>query len=105
MYMSRTSSSNDQELPSSVGVGWQNISVDDPERDKRILTSNTMRELCRKPEEDIAIEGIPTIQAFDRRYIEKSLKSFEKQTHYIQRLSNGRIRLTDIGRSHCSEFV
>jgi hypothetical protein len=99
-------SGDEQELPSSVGVGWENISVDDPERDRRILRNNIMRELCQMPEgRNVAISDILTIQAFERRYIEGFLRSFERETHYIERLSNGNIRLTNTGRGHCSEYT
>jgi hypothetical protein len=99
-------SGDNQELPSSVGVGWENISVDDPERDRRILTNNIMRELCQMPDgRNVAISDIPTIQAFESRYIERFLRSFERETHYIERLTNGNIRLTSTGRTHCREFI
>jgi hypothetical protein len=69
--MSSTSASDDQDLPSSVGRGWLNISIDDPQRDRRILTNNIMRELCQMSEQgDVAIADIPTIQAFDREFVE-----------------------------------
>jgi hypothetical protein len=99
-------SGEEQELPSSVGVGWANISVDDPERDMRILKNNIMRELCQMPEgRNVAISDIPTIQAFERGYIKRFLRSFERETHYIERLPNGNIRFTNAGRSHCVEYT
>jgi hypothetical protein len=88
-----------------MSFAWQKVSVDDRERDKTIMTNNIMRELCNTPDKrDFAIEDIPTIQAFDRRYIERFLESFEKETHLIERLSNGRIRLTDAGKKQCYLF-
>jgi hypothetical protein len=96
----------DQELPSSVGSGWLNISIDDPERDRRILRNNIMQELCSTPEPSgVSVANIPTIQAFDEKFIQRFLKSFERETHYIERLPNGIIRLTDEGRVHCRDFT
>lgn len=90
---------------------WLRFGQDDIElSDKKILTNNIMRELCQSHDQIhekkyILIEDMLSIQAFDRRYIERFLESFEKQTHFIERPSAGRIRLTDTGEKYCSMFV
>src|SRR5689334_11180961 len=96
----------EEELPSTVGAGWLQISVDDPERDKRLIINNLMRELCQMDQQarqnqeivELAIEDIGSLRAFESKYIEGFLKPFENEKHYIQINPIGKISLTDLGR-------
>jgi hypothetical protein len=89
------------------------LSIEDPERDKKIITNNLMRELCQMDKyarrnghsNEFNIESITSIQAFGKKIIHTFIEEFDRKTGYIQILPNGKIRLTELGRNHCSEFI
>jgi hypothetical protein len=55
--------------------------------------------------EELAVDGIRSIRAFESRYVKDFLRYFARRTPYIEILSNGKIRLTDEGRKHCQEYT
>ena len=82
---------NIPDLPSTIGSGWLQVSVDDPARDKKVIINNLMRELCIADEQErqhgkfaeLTIEDVWTLKAFDSNYVKKFLKAFgaEEQVH------------------------
>jgi hypothetical protein len=103
---------NRKKRRSTIGIGWERINIDDPERDKQILTNNIMKELCQMDNaaersgrnKEFKIEDFKTIAAFDERYVKIFLKWFEGEKSYLQISPDGRISLTDLGRNHCRDF-
>lgn len=103
---------NTEQLPSTIGSGWLQISVDDPERDKRLIINNLMRELCIMDQQarqnnktaELTIEDVWSLKAFDPNYVQAFLRQFESEKHYIQ-MNSRRISLTDTGRKHCRSFT
>ncbi|SRR5712691_7802919 len=103
---------NEEELPSTIGSGWLQVSVDDPIRDKRLIINNLMRELCiadgqarqNNRTAELTIEDVWALKAFDPNYVQTFLRQFESEKHYIQ-VNSGRISLTDTGRKHCRSFT
>lgn len=105
---------NTPDLPSTIGEGWLQVSVDDPVRDRRLIINNLMRELCLADQQtrqnqgttaELTIEDVWSLQAFEPNYVQTFLREFESEKHYIQMNSTGHIRLTDTGREHCSSFT
>ena len=87
-----------------AAYGEGRIGISDRSRDYKILEHNIMKELCEIGNEDVAIGDIPTIGVFDESYIETFLRDFEKKTHRIETLPNGKIRLTEEGRKYCHDY-
>jgi hypothetical protein len=99
----------------NIGTGWSRISIDDPERDKRTVITNTMRELCKRTDEarqnneseKFSIEEITKIPlgAFTpfeggRKFIKETLQEFAEKEKYIK-IDNDQITLTSLGYKKC----
>jgi Ran GTPase-activating protein (RanGAP) involved in mRNA processing and transport len=84
------------------------ISVDDPEKDYRTITDNTMRALCdrQRNRENLVQVNIDEIwqerlRAYhDRQLLIRNLQRFQNESNFIQ-LSDRSIILTESGRQHC----
>jgi Ran GTPase-activating protein (RanGAP) involved in mRNA processing and transport len=84
------------------------ISVDDPEKDYRTITDNTMRVLCdrQRNRENLVPVNIDEIwqerlRAYhDRQLLIRNLQRFQNESNFIQ-LSDRSIILTESGRQHC----
>ncbi len=104
---------NMEELPSTIGSGWLQVSVDDPKRDKRIIIENLMRELCIADQQatqndrksELTIEDFWSLKAFNPNYVQGFLKEFEKEKDFIRMNPTGGIVLTETGRKHCRNFT
>lgn len=102
----------------NIGIGWSRISIDDPERDKRTIITNTMRELCKRTEEarqneqsekftiqEITQEPLGAFTPFEggRQLIINTLQEFAKENKYIE-IDDDQIKLTDLGYRKCSLY-
>jgi hypothetical protein len=100
-----------------------NISIDDPEKDKRIIIHNFMRELCRRDDEDnrgltdrdrvlnvYSVEEIRQrdLAAFDIEYVRRFLREYRlenRDNEPLEFLDNEQsVRLTNTGRARCHEY-
>ena len=100
-----------------------NISIDDPDKDKRIIIQNFMKELCRRDDEDnkglaasnrilnvYSVEGIrqQVLGAFEAEYVKEVLREYllENRDNEPFDFLDGeqRVRLTNVGRASCDEY-
>jgi hypothetical protein len=104
---------NAERLPSTVGSGWLQVSVDDRVRDRRVILNNLMRELCMADQQarqngrtaELTIEDVWSLRAFNPDYVRTFIRDYENERHYIQMNSEGRISLTETGRQICTRFT
>jgi hypothetical protein len=100
------------------------VSIDDREKDYRVITNSFMRELCRRDEEHNRGQNIdpnlPTnvfniqaiqqyvLGAYSLDFVLQNLRRYLGETrpddHYEFLDNETNIRLTDVGRAHCHEF-
>jgi hypothetical protein len=99
------------------------ISVDDRERDKRIVIQNFMKELCSRDDEDnrglaannrvlnvYSVEGIrqQVLGAFETEYVKGVLREYQLENRdnepfdFLDNEQN--VRLTNAGRARCNEY-
>ena len=70
--------------------------------DYSIMESRVMDELCKINQgEELIVDEVLSFRKFDRRKLWTFLRYFEKRPGYIEIRPNGRIRLTDFGRTQC----
>jgi hypothetical protein len=101
-----------------------NISIDDQEKDKRIIIQNFMKELCSRDDEDnkgltasdrvlniYSVEGIrrQVLGAFeDIEYVKRFLREHileNRDNEPLELLDNEQsVRLTNAGRARCHEY-
>jgi hypothetical protein len=104
---------------STIGEGWNRISINDPERDRRTIINNTMRELCNRTDNAIRNGGSmeftideiidEPLGAFTntqngKKEVIRVLEDYEQEKGYIK-LNNGRINLTKAGIESCYIFT
>jgi hypothetical protein len=104
---------------STIGEGWNRISIDDPQRDKRTIINNTMRELCHRTNNakrngesvEFTIDeiinkplGAYTNTSNGKQYVIDVLKEYEQEKEYIK-LYNGRVKLTRAGIESCYIYI
>lgn len=100
------------DLPSTIGSGWLQVSVDDRARDKKVIINNLIQELCTADLQarqdnrtaELTIEDFWSLKAFIPNYIRTFVEEFENEKHFIETDSAGRIHLTDLGRNYCTRF-
>jgi hypothetical protein len=100
------------------------FSIDDPEKDKRIIIQNFMRELCRRDDEhnrglsidrnsDRNVFPVEEIRqkhlgAFEIEYVKRALRGYileNKDNEPLVFLDNElNVRLTNVGRASCHEY-
>ena len=92
-----------------------NVSINDPERDRRIIREGFFRVLCAKDRDAnkngksnvFSIEEIweESLKANSLDVVETEVRGFsmeeDPEVEFVENISSGRIRLTNRGRNRC----
>lgn len=94
---------------------YNNISIDDPQKDYETIIENMMRELCKRQRErgknDVPLEFLiddlwhEFLGAFTSRdYVLQRLEEFQRLRGYIEIINDKYIHLSQKGRNYCRDL-
>ena len=87
------------------------VSIDDTERDEKVIINKLMLELCRRNKNtktnEYNLDEIInlTLGAFSKEYVYQFILKFESKYGYIQVLPDNRVLLTEIGEKNCQTII